>query len=127
VSPIFQVLFDFQNVPRAPRLSLAGLDVQVAGVDDGAAKLDLVLDLWERDGELVGQAEYASDLFDEATIARLLEQYETLLAHATSDPAARLDELRLQTSAGRARLGDARPRPVVVTDMAPAASPGASR
>ena len=52
-SPLFQVFFAFQNVPRLP-LDLPGVDVTSLEVQSGTAKFDLSLYLWEEDGGLEG-------------------------------------------------------------------------
>src|SRR5205823_13523339 len=58
-------------------------------------------------GSLRAQVEYATDLFDGATIERLIGHYLTLLAAAAGHPAQRLSELPILTASERARmLGD---------------------
>ena len=50
------------------------------------AKFDLTLSLEEHDGGLAGAVEYATDLFDAATIDRLIGHFERLLAAALAAP-----------------------------------------
>src|SRR6185436_12697584 len=62
-------------------------------------KFDLILSLEEQGGELLGTAEYATDLFDAATIDRLVLQYERLLAAALATPELGISELPLLSPA----------------------------
>ncbi|MFD0350540.1 condensation domain-containing protein [Kitasatospora aburaviensis] len=58
----------------------------VREVPRGGAQLDLNLQLREVDGAFTGTVEYASDLFDAATVERLLGHWRTLLAAAVASP-----------------------------------------
>jgi amino acid adenylation domain-containing protein len=92
--PLVQVTFALQNAPTSS-VELPGLRLEPEGSQGHTAKFDLSLSLSEVDGALVGGAEYASDLFDRATVVRLLGHFETLLAGAAADPGRRLAELPL--------------------------------
>ncbi len=99
-SPIFQVAMTLQNAP-ADRLELPGAVLTPLPIDGGGVKFDLTLDWMEREGRLVGDLEYATDLFDPATAIRLLGQLRTLLEAAAAEPAARLTDLPLLGAAER--------------------------
>jgi amino acid adenylation domain-containing protein/non-ribosomal peptide synthase protein (TIGR01720 family) len=89
--PLFQVMFALQNafaVEGSPDGGLPGLDIQ-----SGTAKFDLFLELWETGDVLAGRIEYASDLFDSATIEWLARHYTTLLTAVVADPDRPLHEL----------------------------------
>jgi len=101
--PIFQVLFALQNVPRET-LQLPGLELRRAGGGRPTAKFDLALSVHEREGRLEGHFEYATDLFDAATIERLAGHLKTLLEGIVTNPDARLSELPLLSEAERHRL-----------------------
>jgi amino acid adenylation domain-containing protein len=64
----------------------------------------LTLSLGEADGALVGSLQYNTDLFDEATVARLARQYETLLEGVVADPTRRVFDLPLSNAADRAEM-----------------------
>ena len=64
-------------------------------MDSTTAKFDLMLWTHEEKGELVCLLEYATDLYDPATIARLAEGFLALLDAATADPARPLSRLPL--------------------------------
>jgi amino acid adenylation domain-containing protein len=74
-SPVFQVVFVMQTAPKSVELTT---DVMLTA--SGGTLFDLSLTAVEvKDGVYIN-AEYNTDLFDAATMARFLEQYETLLA-----------------------------------------------
>ncbi|MEQ1893532.1 MAG: amino acid adenylation domain-containing protein, partial [Planctomycetota bacterium] len=95
-TPLFQVMFD-HRASLAHGLQLEGLTSgRLLGEDElhsGTAKVDLALYTELVGGELVLAAEYRSDLFEQATIARLLERLEVLLRGVAAHPHARVDEL----------------------------------
>ncbi|MCA1615512.1 MAG: amino acid adenylation domain-containing protein [Acidobacteria bacterium] len=97
-TPLFQVWFVLQNAPLPP-LELPGLTLELLQVDDGTSKFDLVLSLFETKQGLSATWIYNTDLFDEATVARMSRHYETLLARAAADPGARLARLQHLTAA----------------------------
>jgi len=101
-NPLFQVMFVLQNMPAPPN-NMAGVDLRREEVHTGTAKFDLSLILIpEPEGEgLRGLLEYNTDLFEEATIARMAEHIRTLLDGIAADPDRRLSELPLLTEAER--------------------------
>jgi amino acid adenylation domain-containing protein len=101
--PVFQVLFALQNVPLE-RLQLPGLELSRTGGGRPTAKLDLSLYVHEREGRLEGYFEYATDLFDASTVARLASHFKTLLEGIVAAPQARLSELPLLSDAERHRV-----------------------
>ncbi|HYG61974.1 MAG TPA: amino acid adenylation domain-containing protein, partial [Thermoanaerobaculia bacterium] len=102
-TPLFQVVLVLQNVPAAAP-GFAGLTLAPLPVQTGTAKFDLTLTLAERESGLEGQVEYATDLFDGATVDRLLEHWVRLLEAALAAPEARIGELPLLIVAERAAL-----------------------
>ena len=97
-SALVQVLFTLQNSP-APVPRLAGLTVEAEPVERGGSKFDLSVHLRDDDSGLRALAEYNTDLFDAATITRLLGHYRTLLEGIVANPDRRLSELPLLTEA----------------------------
>lgn len=95
-NPLFQVLFEVQNIP-APEPSLAGLRVQADSVGTGTAKADLVLDMWD-DEQVGGVFVYSAELFEPATIERLACNLEALMAAAVAEPDCRLSDLTSLTA-----------------------------
>ncbi|APR75501.1 Malonyl CoA-acyl carrier protein transacylase [Minicystis rosea] len=93
-TPIFQVLVSMQNAPRAPRAP-AGLTAASVRAESPTSKYDLTLMLSETARGLVIMAEYAVDLFDAATIERMLAHYLAVLAAAVRAPSAPIGEMRI--------------------------------
>ncbi|MCH7345994.1 AMP-binding protein, partial [Pelomonas sp. CA6] len=77
-SPVFQLMFAWQNTP-AQRPALGGLTVEPLASVSRGAKLDLVLDLEEGEGRVRGRIGYASALFDRATVQRHAQYLQALL------------------------------------------------
>ena len=98
----FQVLFQLRPPLGIP--DLAGIEARRRPVATGTAKLDLEMSLWESEGGLGGYCEASADLYDRATVQRLVERYRTLLAAAVAEPQRPLDELPLLAAAERHEL-----------------------
>ncbi|HVR95695.1 MAG TPA: non-ribosomal peptide synthase/polyketide synthase, partial [Thermoanaerobaculia bacterium] len=96
-SPLFQVLFVLQNTP-SESLEIPGLRLSPAGGAATTEKFDLTLALEERDGGLSGSAGYATDLFDAATVDRLLRRFARLLSGLAAEPERRVGDLDLLTA-----------------------------
>ncbi|MEV4616041.1 amino acid adenylation domain-containing protein [Kitasatospora sp. NPDC049258] len=101
-SPIFQVVFQLAaHTPAEP----GALRARQQPVDWRTAKFDLGLALaTTADGAITGQLEYATALFDEATIHRTIEHYLRLLADIVADPGKPVDRLELLPEAERELL-----------------------
>lgn len=101
--PFTRLVFSLQtDVPET--LSLPGLQMDFFDVDTGTAKFDLTLAVRETRRGLDVVAEYDSDLFEAATITRLLEHFETLLAGVAADAGQRLSELPMMSAAERRQI-----------------------
>ncbi|HJX28618.1 MAG TPA: amino acid adenylation domain-containing protein, partial [Thermoanaerobaculia bacterium] len=91
---LFQVMLVLQNVP-VETSEIRDLRLRPVGGSGTVAKFDLTLSFGEHNGELVGTVGYATDLFDAATIDRLILHYERLLAAAVAVPEKKVLELPL--------------------------------
>ncbi|MBV9792209.1 MAG: amino acid adenylation domain-containing protein, partial [Chloroflexi bacterium] len=96
-NPLFQVMFVLQNTPL-PAIELPGLSLSQIPASSATAKFDLWLSMTEGDEELFGTLEYNTDLFDDATIARLLGHFETLLQSFVAQPTQPLLDLPILTA-----------------------------
>jgi len=104
-SPLFQVMFAWQNAP-AGDLSLAGLDVAAmgGGAEEASAPFDLSLSLGESGGRIVGEVQYATALYDRGTVERYLGYLRRVLEAMAREPERRIGELGMLSGAERARL-----------------------
>ncbi|MCB1906474.1 MAG: amino acid adenylation domain-containing protein [Rhodocyclaceae bacterium] len=102
-NPLFQVMFAFQNSPTG-RLVLDGLETSLQELDPGTAKFDLSLAFDDDAAGLRGTLNYATDLFDAATIARTAGHLLTLLEGIAADPGRPIAELPLLTAGERHQL-----------------------
>jgi amino acid adenylation domain-containing protein len=91
-SPLFQVLFGLQQDPLQD-LTLNDLVVDVLEIERETARFDLTLSLLETEQGLRGTVEYNTDLFDTATIQRMLGHYETLLEQVVADASQPICEI----------------------------------
>ena len=103
-NPLIQVLFSLQNAPQSEG-SLTGLAIQNIPLPvDVKARFDLEVNVWEVAAGLEGVWCYGSDLFDATTIARMGQQFQTLLTEIVASPQARISELPLLSPAERHQL-----------------------
>ena len=102
-SPIFQVMFALQNVPLAP-LELEGLTVTLHETAVKTSKFDVSLSWEEHEDGLAGVLEYNTDLFDAATMRRLLGHYRRLLEDVVRTGGPKLGDLQLMTTGERRQL-----------------------
>ena len=100
-NPLFQVLLRLATAqPALP----SGWMLTQMEVETGTAQFDLTLDLEDRPDGLTSRFEYSTDLFDEATIARMAGHWQTLLEGIVADPTRRLADLPLLTEKERYQL-----------------------
>ncbi|HSK77319.1 MAG TPA: amino acid adenylation domain-containing protein, partial [Thermoanaerobaculia bacterium] len=102
-NPLFQAMLVLQNTPL-PRLGLPGLEASLLEVDNGTSRFDLTLSLTEQDGALAGWMEHSEDLFDGATVRRMLDRLETLLGGLAGGAERRVSELPLLSAAEERQL-----------------------
>ncbi|HOR01588.1 MAG TPA: amino acid adenylation domain-containing protein, partial [Anaerolineae bacterium] len=102
-TPLVQVMFDLESAPLQA-LELPGLTLRLLDVERGTAKFDLLLAMVEEDGRLRGTLEYNTDLYDAATIERLLGHWQALLEGIVADPDRPLSALLLLDEAERRQV-----------------------
>ncbi|MFR9753249.1 amino acid adenylation domain-containing protein, partial [Nocardia sp. 004] len=104
--PLFQVALFFQNMDQA-QLELPGLSAQAVEFDGAVAKFDLQLTVTPQEGPEAGLAAmftYATDMFDEPTIAGFAGRLEQLLALVAGEPDRAIGAIDLLTPAERVRM-----------------------
>ncbi|AQA26187.1 D-alanine--poly(phosphoribitol) ligase, subunit 1 [Rhodococcus sp. MTM3W5.2] len=84
--PLFQVALSFQNLTPTS-FTLPGLEVTQVEADLQAAKFDLHLTMTEQpEGGIAASLTYATDLFDESTVAGFAERFVRVLEEVSADP-----------------------------------------
>jgi hypothetical protein len=104
-SPLIQVGFVVHSAPKTA-VSLSDVRMEIASAHSGRSIYDLTLRMHHTPRRLMGGFEYNTDLFEEATIQRMIEHFHTLLAGIIADPDCRLAELPLLTEAERQQSAD---------------------
>ena len=102
-NPLIQVGIILQNFPIEP-ISLPGLTWTPRDFEFRAAKLDLFFLLTEAASGLDLVVEYNTDLFDEATIRRICERFESLLTGIVTLSGRPIAELPLLPESERRQL-----------------------
>jgi len=95
-SPIYQVLFVLQNAPR-DAMHLPGLSLVEEEVPLHTAQFDLTLSLQESAQGVSGSLNYASDLFDGATIERWVDCLTIVLNEMVRQPHSRVSALPMMS------------------------------
>ncbi|HEY0736311.1 MAG TPA: amino acid adenylation domain-containing protein [Herpetosiphonaceae bacterium] len=102
-APIFQVVFMLQHAAPVS-YQLPDLELSALELEHTVAKFDLALALNESADGMSATIEYSTDLFERATITRMLDHYLLLLSAIAADPDRRIGKLSLLTEAERAQL-----------------------
>ncbi|MGF0327427.1 amino acid adenylation domain-containing protein [Gordonia hongkongensis] len=112
-APLTQILLTVDPTPADPSTLVADIDdlaVEVVETEENSAKVDLTVGLrGGRAGSWIGRVNYATDLFDEATVARMMDRFARLLHELVTDATVPVgdadlfdtDERELLTPVGR--------------------------
>src|SRR5262249_53474380 len=84
-NPLFQVTIAVHNAPL-DELTLPGLSVTPLDSELQAVRFDMEWHVWAQPDALRVLIYYNTDLFDEATIARMLHHFQTLLEALLENP-----------------------------------------
>ena len=101
VNPFFQVLFSIEP-PLAFPSSEWGLSQ--GEVNLGATKFDLDFQLDETADGIIGHCSYSTDLFDSATVERMVQHWQQVLENAVADPSRQISQLSLLSPVEKQRL-----------------------
>jgi hypothetical protein len=102
-TPLFQVAFALQNMPRS-KLAIPGLTVTPLEIDSAVAKFDLFAAFIENELEMTLRVEYPAELFEAATIERMFGHFQRLLEGIVAQPDRSISDLPLLTPAEQHRL-----------------------
>ncbi len=102
-SPVFQSMFAVQNHTRTA-LRLEGLRLEQFLTEADAARTDLSLTVVEGGEQLLGTLTYRTDLWEAATMRRLLGHFLRVMEEVGAGPERRLSELSLLAGGERERV-----------------------
>ncbi|WP_236587727.1 non-ribosomal peptide synthetase [Tumebacillus amylolyticus] len=92
VSPLFQVMFNYQSVGQS-RYELPCLQMSTLSLGRETAKFDLNVHIHHYQHGIDALFEYRTDLFEPSTVRGMIEQFQDLLHRVTEDAQARLREI----------------------------------
>jgi amino acid adenylation domain-containing protein/FkbM family methyltransferase len=99
-TPVFQVMFDWQQNVAGERLRLERLELSPLGHQAHlVAKFDLTLSLLEADERIVGWFKYATALYEQSTVERYLDYLRTLLQAMVAQEAKPINDLQIMPQA----------------------------
>ncbi len=101
--PLFQVMFVLQNAPSQD-IKLSSLSLSFLKLENQTAKFDLSLSMEETSSGLRGEFEYNTDLFEAATISRMIGHFQNLLQNILANPEQHLGSLCLLSVAEQQQL-----------------------
>ncbi|MGE6764048.1 non-ribosomal peptide synthase/polyketide synthase, partial [Corallococcus interemptor] len=102
-SPLFQSLMSLQNVP-IEESQLPGLVLKPVSLEGRTSKFDLSLFFTETPQGLSGAVEYSTDLFEAATVRRMVEHLRVLFEGVVAKPEAAVGRLSLLTPEERQQV-----------------------
>ena len=116
-SPLFQVMLILRKLHRFEELSefivpsetdarmdFGGLELEPVLLAQQEGQFDLTLEMIEIGGSLCGVLKYNPDLFEVATIARMVEHFQTLVSGIVANPEQQVSKLPLLTAAEQYQL-----------------------
>ena len=102
-NPLFQVMFVLHNTSLRA-VELPGMTLSPVEGDSETAHFDLTLQILDTEQGLTAAFVYNTDLFEAATITRMLGHFQNLLEAMVADPEKRLADLPLLTEPERQQL-----------------------
>jgi amino acid adenylation domain-containing protein len=102
-SPLIQVMFALQD-ELSENLKLPGITTAAFPLDPGTAKFDLTFTIVKSGAGLDCCAEFNTDLFEAATVRRMLVHYQTLLEGIAANPDQCISDVPLLTEEERERM-----------------------
>jgi hypothetical protein len=117
-SPLFQAMFILQKTSLLPNQDLAALAVGAPGtemqlgdlvleafpLEHNIAQFDLTLAMAETAGVMAASFEYNTDLFEDATVERMMGHFDRLVRGCIAHPSQPLSEIPLLTDEERQQV-----------------------
>ena len=98
-TPLFQVWFVLDNAGLMKPLRLPNLELSPVEIKNHTAQFDLALSMVDAGERIGGKLIYNTDLFDDDSIAEMIERFESLLENVSADPEWRLLDIPLDRRA----------------------------
>jgi amino acid adenylation domain-containing protein len=116
-SPLFQVSFVLQNPQQSGeilelfasgktgvRVNLGGIELEPFEMTQQEGQFDLALEMMEAKSSVAGTFNYNTDLFESATITRMVGHFQTLLEGIVANPLQPIQALPLLTKVEQQQL-----------------------
>ncbi len=102
-SPLFQVMLALQNTEQQ-ELQMPGLRLGGFAMESSVAKFELLLNVRESAGGLIGEISYARDLYERKTVERLAGHLLWMTEQMVADPGRKMGELSMLAGAEREQV-----------------------
>lgn len=102
--PLFQTMFTLDNTPNDGDIRLPGISLGYDTMPAETTPMDLFLVLAPTGNTLTGELTYSKDLFEHATVTRLVAHFMTLLGSMIADDGQRIGQVPLMSPAQRRQL-----------------------
>ncbi|HEY0512066.1 MAG TPA: amino acid adenylation domain-containing protein [Thermoanaerobaculia bacterium] len=102
-TPLFQVMLMLLNTP-GEAMDLPGLKLRPVAIESRTSKMELSVYLVDAPTGVEGFLEYNTDLFERATMERLLDHYQRVIGTVIEDPEVPLSELSLLSEEERRQV-----------------------
>ncbi len=103
-TPLFQVMLNMHNTPSYRELAMHGLKLDSIEQVQLTSQYDMMLSLTDVDHDIGGEIRFASALFDNATVARLADSLQLMLAAMVADDQQQVSRIGLLGEAERKRM-----------------------
>lgn len=115
-TPLFHVWFVLENAGMMQPVRLADLELSPVEIKNVTAQFDLALSMVDAGKRISGSLIYSTDLFDEDSIAEMIERFESLLENVSADPELCLLDIPLDRRDGETAATSA-PYPHQIVDQ----------
>lgn len=102
-NPIFQVAFNFGNIPM-PLSDIPGATISVMPAHSDVSQFDMTLLMWEENDILKSYFCYSTNLFDDITIERMAKHFAHILEQITRNININISDIDIMDMAERERV-----------------------
>ena len=96
-SPLFQVLFSFQNTPEIEEIKMRDIEISRESSVQNTSKFELTFNISETAKGVFGSVEYRTDLYEKQTILRMISHFKELLNSVANSPDKSIDLLKMMS------------------------------